>query len=110
MYTITIDRSRCKKDGLCTRVCPKGIFVQREKLTLPELVDKYGCITCGHCVAICPQDAIGHSEFPSTEVQTIQAEEIPTAEQVMALLESNPRSRLVAELAEKVMSLRRKSR
>ena len=88
MYTITIDRSRCKKDGLCARVCPKGIFVQREKLTIPELVDKERCIACGHCVAICPQGAIGHSEFPSTAIRTIQVEEMPTAEQVMALLKT----------------------
>ena len=88
MYTITIDRSRCKKDGLCASVCPDGVFVQREKLTIPELVDKERCIACGHCVAICPQDAIYHSEFPSTEVRTIQVEEMPTEEQVMTLLKS----------------------
>ena len=35
-YAITIDRSRCKKDGICSRVCAKGICVQREKLTVPE--------------------------------------------------------------------------
>jgi nitroreductase/NAD-dependent dihydropyrimidine dehydrogenase PreA subunit len=88
MYTITIDRSRCKKDGLCARVCPKSIFVQREKLTIPELVDKESCIECGHCVAICPQGAICHSEFPSTAIRTIQVEEMPTEEQVMMLLKT----------------------
>jgi NAD-dependent dihydropyrimidine dehydrogenase PreA subunit len=36
MYTITIDRSRCKKDGLCTRVCSKGIFIQLEKMNPQE--------------------------------------------------------------------------
>ena len=88
MYTITIDRNRCKKCGLCARVCPRGIVIQREKRTIPELVDREGCIVCGHCVAICPQGAACHSEFPSTEIRTIQAEEMPTAEQVMALLKS----------------------
>ena len=88
MYTITIDSNRCKKDGLCARVCPKGIFVQREKLTIPELMNEDGCIACGHCVAICPQDAICHSEFPSTEIRTIQVEEMPTEEQVMTLLKT----------------------
>ena len=88
MYTITSDRSRCKKCGLCARVCPRGIFVQREKLTIPELVDKERCIECGHCVAICPQGAICHSEFPSTAIRKIQVEEMPTTEQVMTLLKS----------------------
>ena len=88
MYTITIDRSRCKKDGMCARVCPAGIFVQREKLTVPELVDKECCIACGHCVAICPQGAICHSEFPSTSIRAIQSEEMPTTDQVRALLKT----------------------
>ena len=83
-----MDRSRCKKDGLCASVCPADIFVQREKLTIPELMNEDGCIACGHCVAICPQDAICHSEFLSIEIRPIQAEEMPTAEQVMALLKS----------------------
>jgi nitroreductase len=55
---------------------------------MPELVDEEGCIACGHCVAICPQGAIGHSEFPATGIRAIQAEEMPTAGQVIALLKS----------------------
>jgi nitroreductase/NAD-dependent dihydropyrimidine dehydrogenase PreA subunit len=85
---ITIDRNRCKKDGICAMVCPKGIFVQREKLTIPELVDEETCIACGHCVAICPQSAISHPEFPSTAIRAIQADQMPTTEQVMALLKT----------------------
>ena len=88
MYMITIDHSRCKKDGLCTRVCPKGIFVQGERLTIPQLMHEEGCIACGHCVATCPQGAICHSEFPSTEIATIQDEDMPTTEQVIALLKT----------------------
>lgn len=88
MFTITLDQSRCKKDGLCARVCPKGIFVQREKLAVPELVDKEGCIACGQCVAICRQGAIGHSEFPATDIRPIQVDEMPTTDQVMALLKT----------------------
>jgi len=47
-----------------------------------------GCIACGQCVAICPQGAICHSEFPPTEIRTIQVEEMPTEEQVMTLLKT----------------------
>jgi len=64
------------------------IFVQREKLTIPELLNKEGCIACGHCVAICRQDAICHSEFPPTAIRTIQVEEMPTEEQVITLLKT----------------------
>jgi NAD-dependent dihydropyrimidine dehydrogenase PreA subunit len=40
------------------RSARSGIFVQREKLTIPEMVNEETCIACGHCVAICPQNAI----------------------------------------------------
>ncbi|MFC1959125.1 nitroreductase family protein [Chloroflexota bacterium] len=88
MNVITIDHSRCKKDGLCARVCPKDIFVQRDKLAIPNVMDEEGCIVCGHCVAICPQGAISHSEFPATDIQAIQFEQMPSTEQVMTLLKT----------------------
>jgi nitroreductase/NAD-dependent dihydropyrimidine dehydrogenase PreA subunit len=88
MYEITIDTDVCKKDGLCAKVCPKSIFVQRKKLAIPELVDEAGCIACGQCVAICRQNAISHSEFPSITIKAIQFEQMPTAEQVLELLKS----------------------
>jgi nitroreductase/NAD-dependent dihydropyrimidine dehydrogenase PreA subunit len=88
MYEVKINAERCKKDGLCTKVCPKGIFVQREKLTIPELMDEEGCIACGHCVAVCLQSAINHSEFPSTAIRAIQFKQMPTTEQVMKLLKT----------------------
>ena len=85
---ISIDQSRCKKDGLCARVCPKGIFVQQEKLTIPELMDEEGCIACGHCVAICRQSAISHSEFQPAAIRAIQFEQMPSTEQLMELLKT----------------------
>ena len=88
MYEITIDTDVCKKDGICALVCPKGIFVQREKLTIPELVAEETCIACGHCVAVCPQNAVQHAEFPATTTRAIQFEQLPTTDQVLELLKS----------------------
>lgn len=88
MTMIAIDHSQCKKDGLCAKVCPKGIFVQREKLTIPEVVDEAECITCGHCLAICPGGAIRHSEFQPTAIQAIAFERMPSAEHVMELIKT----------------------
>ena len=88
MFEITIDHDRCKKDGLCERVCPKNIFVQQGKLTIPEVLDEEWCIACGQCLGICRQGAIFHSEFPSEKISPIQFEEMPTTEQVMTLLKT----------------------
>jgi nitroreductase/NAD-dependent dihydropyrimidine dehydrogenase PreA subunit len=88
MFEITIDHERCTKDGLCEMVCPKHIFVQQEKLTIPEVLDEESCIACGQCLGICRQGAISHSEFPSGMISPIQFEEMPTTEQVMTLLKT----------------------
>lgn len=88
MSIITIDPNRCKKDGICTKVCPATIFVQREQLTIPTLVEEEHCISCGQCVAVCPQGAVSHVDFPPGSVKQICFEMIPTAEQVTELLKT----------------------
>ena len=88
MVMISIDRSRCIKDGLCAKVCPRNIFVQHEKLTEPELVNLEYCIACGQCLAICSKDAIQHSEISPTVIREFQFELMPSPDQVMELLKT----------------------
>ncbi len=90
MVEVTIDAERCKKDGLCAMVCPVTVIQQDEKATVPKISDERieYCIACGQCVAICPHGAISHSEFPATTIRAIQFEQMPTTDQVMALLKT----------------------
>jgi nitroreductase/NAD-dependent dihydropyrimidine dehydrogenase PreA subunit len=88
MFAITIDQDRCKKDGLCEMVCPKNVFIQKGKMTVPEVAEEELCIACGQCVGICRQDAIRHSEFPSEKISPIHLEEMPKIEQVMTLIKT----------------------
>lgn len=88
MPKIIIDHALCKKDGMCARVCPDNIIVQREKLTIPEIVEDSYCISCGHCAAVCPSDAIIHSEFPKGAINPIRIEIMPSEEQVIELIKS----------------------
>jgi nitroreductase/NAD-dependent dihydropyrimidine dehydrogenase PreA subunit len=88
MFTITIDHDRCKKDGMCTKVCPGKLFYQKEKLTIPDLMENESCIACGQCVAVCPQGAISHSKFPPDMISTIQFDKIATAEQLIELIKT----------------------
>jgi nitroreductase len=39
-------------------------------------------------VAVCPQNAIQHAEFPATTTRAIQFEQLPTTDQVLELLKS----------------------
>ena len=54
---ITIDADKCKKDGLCVRVCP-WVFEQADKATVPTVAFPGDCILCGHCVAVCSTGAL----------------------------------------------------
>lgn len=43
----------CTACGLCARQCPAGA-IDRER---PENIDAAQCISCMHCIAVCPQGA-----------------------------------------------------
>lgn len=45
---------RCNRCGKCEKQCPVGAI----DLTRKDPVDKNLCITCMHCVSICPQEAV----------------------------------------------------
>lgn len=56
---LTIDSAKCKQDGLCAMACPMGLIVHA-KGSFPEAVKdaEQGCVACGHCMAVCPFDAL----------------------------------------------------
>ncbi len=86
MVKITIDYSRCTKDGMCAIVCPARIFVQPDKGANPEVGEEDRCISCGHCLCICPATAISHSAFPIGSISPIQLQKLPSPEHVTELL------------------------
>ena len=50
--TLVFDRMKCVGCGLCTAVCPHGVFeMNGEKVAL---VDRNGCMECGACALNCP--------------------------------------------------------
>ena len=60
MGFITIDREKCNKDGVCASECPARIIEMDEKEGYPVPTPDFGeyCIRCGHCVSVCPVDAL----------------------------------------------------
>ncbi len=62
MSQISVDTNLCKGDGACVAVCPARVLALGEK-GFPEEVAA-NCILCGHCVAVCPHDALTHSGLP----------------------------------------------
>lgn len=56
-----VANGKCNSCGLCAKECP----VDAISLDNPKLTDKDKCISCMHCVAICPKKARNCSKFIS---------------------------------------------
>lgn len=44
--------ANCTKCGLCAKECPVGAISQEN----PQLLDEEKCISCMHCIAVCPEN------------------------------------------------------
>jgi len=115
MFEITIDTDLCKKDGLCAMTCPVSVIQQPEKATIPTIATDHlgSCFGCGHCVSICPQGAISHSNYPEGTLTPIQSDRVPSYDQVLELLRSRRSKRaykkkaVEKEVIEKVLEAAR---
>jgi ferredoxin len=55
---ITINEAKCNGCGLCVEVCKDfGLKIAHKKAVISQN-PLFGCIACGHCMAICPTGAI----------------------------------------------------
>lgn len=65
MTFLDVDLSLCKKDGICSKVCPVGIIKEdEERLPFIKDSDSRKCMKCGQCVAFCPFDACSVKSLP----------------------------------------------
>ena len=60
MAFLTIDKTRCKQDGICAAECPRRIITQKDDKSFPQIAkaDEAICMACGHCIAVCPHGAL----------------------------------------------------
>ncbi len=88
MAQIDIDQSKCRRDGICVKSCPRLLIRQDQKHTLPYSMENAAeyCIGCGHCVAICPQGALTHWLMSPNECRSRDELHLPDPAQVEALL------------------------
>lgn len=58
--TISVQSDSCTQCGICTRVCPMGIILPPDEVTIPKIAreNESICINCGQCEAFCPSGAL----------------------------------------------------
>lgn len=54
--TLTYQPKLCTNCGLCSKVCPHGVFIPGEAKA--RLVNRAACIECGACMLNCEPGAI----------------------------------------------------
>ncbi len=67
---ISLDPNVCTNCLACKHVCPNYVFgVISRPNDRQELYLRYPeqCCACGHCIAVCPSDALRHPELPRDE-------------------------------------------
>jgi Histidinol phosphatase and related hydrolases of the PHP family len=84
-----IDPDLCNKCYTSVQICPAGIFIQKDKDSIPKVLGAVAedfCISCGHCAAICPKQAIIHESFPEGSINPVCQELNLSAEQVLEMI------------------------
>ena len=98
MDIVWIDEDRCTCCGLCIPVCVRGILEEREGTV--RVTDSTQCILCGHCKAICPEDA---PQLPSLNAEEFGPapgrEDLPQPEGLMGLFRSRRSTRIFQKKA-----------
>ncbi len=64
---VSIDQTKCIGCSACAKDCVAGNINMQEGKAQPN----GPCMLCGHCVAICPSEAVSIPEYDMTEVETI---------------------------------------
>jgi nitroreductase/NAD-dependent dihydropyrimidine dehydrogenase PreA subunit len=88
MPVIEVNPDLCKRCFTCTQTCPILIFAEKDKDSIPDILDDnlQFCILCGHCAAICPAGAITHDSFPPGSIVPVRKEALPSGEQAIEML------------------------
>jgi nitroreductase/NAD-dependent dihydropyrimidine dehydrogenase PreA subunit len=74
MGIVAVDETKCKQDGICAAECPRRLIVLEGEEGFPviEPENEANCMTCGHCVVVCPHGAMSISGVPIQDCPEIE--------------------------------------
>lgn len=90
MSLFTIDEKKCKRDGICAAECPLGLIERKDRSSVPTPTAdaEQRCISCGHCVAVCPHGAFTHNTMKTGDFAPVRNDLALTSEQAEHFLRS----------------------
>ena len=96
MSLFTIDKEKCRQDGICAAECPLGLIMVDRGKSYPQPIAGAArlCINCGHCMAVCPHDAFSLKRMDRTECPPLQRDLLPSAEQLRQVVRARRSIRL----------------
>lgn len=74
--------ARSTASAICVLVCPFTASIRQNDAPILE-VEPAGCISCGHCAAICPSGALTFADFPEGTIHLINLDLQPSAEHIL---------------------------
>lgn len=100
MDHITVDQEKCRHDGICTEVCPRNIIEMKDG-SVPQLMAGLEdlCISCGHCVAVCPHGALSLDEMQAEDCPPVKADRAPDGDQAEQFFRSRRSIRVYSDAA-----------
>lgn len=82
---IEIQKEKCVGCGACVKDCfPRNLsLVDGKAVTLREV-----CMLCGHCIAVCPHNAVKETEYPMEDVKVYDKMEPVDADMLLDLIKA----------------------
>lgn len=68
LFSVVIDKEKCRGAGLCQDVYPRGCFQVDRRRHIAAITQAQLCVQCGACIVQCPFDALS---FRSPDGRTI---------------------------------------
>ncbi len=85
-----VDPEKCKRDGICVEACGFRLIKRGEADSVPTWIagSEELCVSCGHCVTVCPAGALSHYTIRPEDCLNLREELLINPEQVEQFLRS----------------------
>ncbi|MHA1680815.1 MAG: nitroreductase family protein [Promethearchaeota archaeon] len=65
---IVVNKGTCNRCGLCGKTCN---WIEFDDEGYPRVKNEIACIDCGHCVAVCPVNALSNQRMDGNQFKTV---------------------------------------